>query len=157
MRPIGLNPFIFTRHLFSLVSLFNTTYFERQHPLKDTESKTFFSKNVDTYERTDSNANCGFVGTHMKYSYFLRYLQNKVDDFVILWQGFQFQKALMKTLKKRDRIISKVKSKYWQTTHKYGIRVPKSIQEALDIDKENGDTRWQDAIRDEMKNVRVAF
>ena len=32
--------------------------------------------------------------------------------------------------KKRRAIIAKVKSKYWQQTHKYGIRVPKNVKEA---------------------------
>ncbi|CAJ1933595.1 unnamed protein product [Cylindrotheca closterium] len=59
--------------------------------------------------------------------------------------------------KKRDRFISKVKSKYWERTHKYGIRIPKSVKEAIQIDRENGDTLWQDAIKMEMKNNRVAF
>ena len=35
------------------------------------------------------------------------------------------------TLKKRNRAIAKVKSKYWRTSHKFGIRVPKSIDEGL--------------------------
>ena len=35
-----------------------------------------------------------------------------------------------RTLKKRNRIISKVKSKYWHRTHKFGIRIPKSVKEA---------------------------
>ena len=61
------------------------------------------------------------------------------------------------TLKKRERIISKLKSKYWQTTHKYGIRIPKNVEEAYEIDKENGNTLWTDSIAQEMKNVRVAF
>jgi hypothetical protein len=60
-------------------------------------------------------------------------------------------------LKKRLQIVSKVKSKYWQRTHKYGIRIPKSIKEALMIDAENGNTLWWDAIVLEMANVRVAF
>ena len=50
------------------------------------------------------------------------------------------------TLKKRNRIIGKVKSKYWARTHKYGIRVPKSVQEAKEIDRQNGNTLWWDAI-----------
>ena len=61
------------------------------------------------------------------------------------------------TLKKRKAIISKVKSKYWQRTHRYGLRMPKSVDEALEIDKENGDNLWRDAIDAEMKKVRVAF
>ena len=42
--------------------------------------------------------------------------------------------------KKRERILSKVKSKYWVRTHKYGIRVPKIVQEAIEIDRMNKDT-----------------
>lgn len=41
--------------------------------------------------------------------------------------------------------------------HKYGIRLPHSIKEALEIDQENKDTEWEDSIRMEMKNNRVAF
>ena len=61
------------------------------------------------------------------------------------------------TMKKRKTIIQKVRSKYWQKTHKYGIRIPKTVAEAKSIDKENGDTMWMDAVRLEMKNVRIAF
>ena len=66
---------------------------------------------------------------------------------------------LSHVLKKRKRILQKVKakSKYWARTHKYGVRVPKNIREAMEIDSENGDTLWMDAIRLEMNNVRVAF
>jgi hypothetical protein len=60
-------------------------------------------------------------------------------------------------LKKRAQIIAKVKSKYWQRTHKFGIRIPKSINVALRVDAENGNTLWWDAIVLEMSNVRVAF
>ena len=34
---------------------------------------------------------------------------------------------------------------------KFGLQVPRTIKEALDIDKANGDTYWQDAIAAEMK------
>ena len=61
------------------------------------------------------------------------------------------------TIRKRNRIIKKIKSKYWQRTHKYGIRVPKSIKEAQEIDAENGNTLWMDAVRLEMKDVMIAF
>ena len=59
--------------------------------------------------------------------------------------------------KKKARIVSKVKSKYWSRTHKFGIRIPKSVEEAKHLDRENGDTLWWDAICMEMKNVRIAF
>ena len=60
-------------------------------------------------------------------------------------------------LRKQKRILQKVKTKYWARTHKYGIRIPKNIKEALEIDKEMGNTLWMDAIKLEMQNVRVAF
>ena len=60
-------------------------------------------------------------------------------------------------LRRCNRIIAKVKSKYWSMTHKFGIQVPKYVNEALAIDKENGNTLCYTAIQKEMKNVRVAF
>ena len=61
------------------------------------------------------------------------------------------------TIKKRDIIISKVKSKYWRTTHKFGIRIPKDVNEAIQLDDENKNRRWYDSIQKEMSNVRIAF
>jgi len=60
-------------------------------------------------------------------------------------------------LKKRNAIIKKVKGKYWRTTHKFGIKLPHSVEEALKIDKENGNDFWTKAIEKEMARVRVAF
>ena len=54
---------------------------------------------------------------------------------------------------KRNRILAKVKSKYWLRTHKFGIRIPKSVEEVKKIDEQNGDTLWWDAICKEMRNV----
>ena len=61
------------------------------------------------------------------------------------------------TLKKQKLIIAKIKSKYWERTHKFGIRIPKNVKETMQIDKENGNTMWMDAVKKEMGNVRVAF
>lgn len=60
-------------------------------------------------------------------------------------------------LKKTKQVINKVKSKYWERTHKYGIKIPHSVAEAKQIDDANGNTLWQDAIKQEMTNNRVAF
>jgi hypothetical protein len=60
-------------------------------------------------------------------------------------------------LRKRDRIIKKVKSRYWDRTHKYGILLPKSIEEALRIDRETGTDFWRKAIEKEMKAIECAF
>ena len=61
------------------------------------------------------------------------------------------------TIKERNRIISKLKSKYLERTHKYGFEIPKNVEDALRIDKETNSTFWRDAINEEMKKVRVAF
>ena len=58
-------------------------------------------------------------------------------------------------MKKRKQIISKIKSKYWSRTHKYGIRIPKSVKEALEIDKQEGNHYWRDAIMEEMKKIKL--
>ena len=42
---------------------------------------------------------------------------------------------IKKVLKKRDSIISKTSSKYWQKNHKYGLRIPHTVKEAIEIDK----------------------
>lgn len=61
------------------------------------------------------------------------------------------------TIKKRDRIIKAQKSRYSRTTRKFGIEIPKTVEEALALDAKNGNTFWMDAIRKEMEKVRVAF
>ena len=60
-------------------------------------------------------------------------------------------------MKKSNRIISKLKSKYWTCTHKYGVRIPKSLKEEISFCKSNGNTLWWEKIFQEMKNVRLAF
>ena len=61
------------------------------------------------------------------------------------------------TLRKRSAIISAVNSRYHKRSHKFGLEVPKTVRRALELDRENGNTLWQDAIAKEMSSVRVAF
>jgi hypothetical protein len=63
-------------------------------------------------------------------------------------------------LKKHDRIISLVCKRttcYLKRTHKFGIEVPKTVKEALALDRKNDNTLWADAIAKEMKEVCIAF
>jgi hypothetical protein len=46
---------------------------------------------------------------------------NRIDDEPAFAWWMEF------TLQKRDRILSKAKTKYWQQTHKLGLRIPKSF------------------------------
>ena len=54
-------------------------------------------------------------------------------------------------LKTRDRIIKKVKSRYWAKTHKFGIELPKTVEAPLKVDQRTGTDFWQMAIEKEMK------
>ena len=63
-------------------------------------------------------------------------------------------------LNKRDRIITSVRkqqTRYLKRSHKFGIELPKIVEEALTLDARNGNTLWADAISKEMEHVRVAF
>jgi hypothetical protein len=53
-------------------------------------------------------------------------------------------------LKKKERIIAKIKTRYLQCEQKFGIPLPKSVEEALRFDEESKTTFWQDAIRKEI-------
>ncbi len=63
-------------------------------------------------------------------------------------------------MRKRDAIIALVKkrsARYLKRTHKFGIECFKTVEDALELDRCNGNTMWADSIAKEMKNVRVAF
>ena len=60
-------------------------------------------------------------------------------------------------LRQRRRMVAKVKSKYWRTTHKFGIRLPHNAEEALQIDKETGTDFWARAMEKELRKVNVAW
>jgi hypothetical protein len=52
-------------------------------------------------------------------------------------------------LRKRDRIISLVRKqnpRYLKQTHKLGIELSKTVKEAFELDKKDGNTFWADAI-----------
>lgn len=60
-------------------------------------------------------------------------------------------------LKKLIRLIKLSRTKHVRKGYKFGIRIPTSVEEALELDKENNNTYWYDAIMKEMTNVRIAF
>ena len=90
----------------------------------------------------------------MKQSYLLKVAEfafaNCIHETEFAWWVYE-------VMRKHERILKELKTKYWQRTHKFGIRLPKTMVEALQLDKENGNKYWWDAICLEMKNVRPAF
>ena len=61
------------------------------------------------------------------------------------------------TLKKRDVIIGKMQARFRKTTHKYGVELPSSIDNAKQLDRKNNNSLWCDALAKEMHNAGVAF
>lgn len=59
-------------------------------------------------------------------------------------------------LKQRDAMIDKVCRRIRKRS-KFGIEIPNNFEEAVALDRKNGNTLWQDAVKKEMKNVEVAF
>jgi hypothetical protein len=62
-----------------------------------------------------------------------------------------------KVIRKRDRLINKVVTRQRRTSMKFGVEVPRTVKDALELDRKNGNTFWADAIKKEMDNVKVAF
>ena len=64
-------------------------------------------------------------------------------------------------LRQRDRVIRAVtatgQTKYQRREQRFGLELPKTVERALEIDKETNTTLWKDAIRKEMNAVSVAF
>ena len=60
-------------------------------------------------------------------------------------------------LKKRSHYINKLRTVVKNNQLKYGLKVPKTVKEALAIDVENKNSYWEKAIKKELDNVIVAF
>ena len=60
-------------------------------------------------------------------------------------------------MRKRDRMIKKVASRLRKNKMKFGVIIPETVLEAQELDRQNGNTFWTDAIRKEYENVKVAF
>jgi hypothetical protein len=58
---------------------------------------------------------------------------------------------------KRELVIQKVKTRYWKHTHKHRLELPKSVKQALVIDRNTGSNFCKEAIKKVMKNVLLAF
>ena len=64
-----------------------------------------------------------------------------------------FKWCVSRTVRKRNRVISKLKGKYWRTTHKFGIKLSKDVKEDLEINRITGTYFWRKAINKEMSKV----
>ena len=56
-------------------------------------------------------------------------------------------------LKKRDRYVRIARKRKLNNRYKYGIEVPRDVAHAIELDRKNGNTLWQDAIAKEMGSL----
>ena len=94
---------------------------------------------INTDEEQISNLNCRICQIH------------RID-----WE-LAFFLWVAKCLQNHDLIVAAVKGQTSKVSHKYGIGVPTSVENVIDLDRVNKDTWWQDAISKEMRKEWVAF
>ena len=61
------------------------------------------------------------------------------------------------TFKKRNAITPASIPRESKVSHKHGIGLPSTVKEAYEIDKNNGNTFWRDAIEKEIHAIGIAF
>jgi hypothetical protein len=84
----------------------------------------------------------------------------QVAEFAVasgLKDQISFKWWVLHILKQRKRIIKAVKTRYAKKMHKYGIRLPKSVEDAYKIDRETNTDFWHHAIVKEMTDNAIAF
>ena len=91
----------------------------------------------------------------MKENYPLQVADYSVDNGISEQPAFAWWVPY--TRRKRWAILSAVKASVKSTTVKYGIKRPQSLKQALELDRENGNTMWQDAIDLEKNAILPAF
>ena len=92
---------------------------------------------------------CGPNWRMLKNSYPVKMAEYAIQN--MLDKELAFAWWVKYTVKKKARIVSNIKSKYWQYTYKYGIQIPKSVKEVRILDKENQNTLWWEVLMKEMK------
>ena len=70
--------------------------------------------------------------------------------------GWKFLRRVARRAKMLQRMInqSRRRSKSNAVNYKFGVRVPRNVKEAYEFDKQNGDTKWADAIKLELDQLR---
>ena len=65
--------------------------------------------------------------------------------------GWKFLQRIVRRAKVLKRMLNQVRLKLKKAVrYKFGVRIPRTVKEAIEIDNENGNTLWQDAIAMEL-------
>ena len=74
--------------------------------------------------------------------------------------GWKRVKHIAKNQKKLQRMVNQARlchnsGRSSTPTYSFGIKVPRNVKQAIEYDKENGNTKWQDAMTLEIDNVQA--
>ena len=111
------------------------SYFDRSGKLYNKPTKKGWQIEVDWKDGTSSW--CTLSDSKESYSVqTAEYaIQNGLEDEPAFRWGVRYVN------RKKERILKATKrNKYWMRTHKYGVEVPKTIKDALAIDRRTGTT-----------------
>jgi hypothetical protein len=69
--------------------------------------------------------------------------------------GWKHFKSIAKQEKKYIRMVNQAKLRSYSSAkqYKYGFEVPRNYEDAVCIDHQNANTKWQDAVRMELESV----
>jgi hypothetical protein len=84
-------------------------------------------------------------------------LHNQKESHPIQVAEYAVANKIANVLHKHDHMICAYNTRYFKRTHMFGIEIPKSVEEALEIDRKTGTDFWLKAILKELKNVDCAF
>jgi hypothetical protein len=73
---------------------------------------------------------------------------------LIYHSGWRWARKMLKSNKRFARMLKLLKGQANAgPKYKFGIQVPRNVKEAIRLDKENGNTLWQDAMQAEIKQL----
>ena len=69
--------------------------------------------------------------------------------------GWKFLRHIARQAKKLQHMLyqSRCQSKHNAIQYKFGVRIPRDVKEAYELDRQNGNTFWADAIQCELNQV----
>ena len=79
------------------------------------------------------------------------------DNNLLDTPGWKRLKRIASREKKLSRLINQAKLRSFRTAPKYqyGFQVPRTYREAVELDRRNGNTKWTDAIKLEIIQLKI--
>jgi hypothetical protein len=69
--------------------------------------------------------------------------------------GWKRVKHIAQNKKRLRRMVNQAKASLKGKVYSFGIQVPRNVKQAFELDKENGNTLWKDAMTREIANIQA--